>query len=560
MTIHLERRKAVMARSRRLGHCVCNPKQGCPCDMLVRFNVCPCAGERPPPAPGPVALTRHVRKAGCASKIGQADLQRIIGALPEVTDPNVLIGTAAGDDAGVYRLEGGTCLVQTVDVFTPCVDDPYLFGRIAAANSVSDVYAMGGRPITALSIIGFPIEDLDSRAMQAMLEGGMAALAEAHCSLIGGHSINDTEIKFGFAVTGLVDAAAVVARDRARAGDALVLTKPLGTGMVSFAAQIGRVTPEALAEVGASMAALNRDAAELMVAHGAHACTDVTGFALAGHLVEMARRSGVTAVIDLAAVPVFHAAAECLREGILGGAIERNQDYAGAWVDLPGGADLTSVPILYDPQTSGGLLIALPPDRVEAFVAAMRARGHASTAVIGAFVEQASGAGGGRVRVTGTELVHLVGMRGQVRPAGSGTAPPAGPSPVTLSAAPCCENPPWESDGAGDGEEDVEAARTPEAAPAADRQESAMDADALFSEFMKQANAPGLLDARTKKLIAVALSLARHCDPCLKSHLKSAQAMGISRAELDEAARLAVEFCGCPALMFYRETCMKLKL
>ena len=154
---------------------------------------------------GAVALTRQVRKAGCASKIGQADLLRILGRLPPVDDPNVLVGAAAGDDAGIYRINDRTALVQTVDVFTPCVDDAYLFGQIAAANSVSDVYAMGGRPLTALSVIGFPIDPLDGEIMEEMLRGGIANLQEAGCSLIGGHSINDEEIKFGFAVTGLID-------------------------------------------------------------------------------------------------------------------------------------------------------------------------------------------------------------------------------------------------------------------------------------------------------------------------------------------------------------------
>jgi len=219
MAINIERRKKVMARSMKLGHCICNPAKGCPCDTLKELNVCPCAGEKLPTKSGPVALTQHVRKAGCASKIPQADLLQILKKLPPVTDPNILVGAAAGDDAGVYRIDDAHTLVQTVDVFTPCVDDPHLFGRIAAANSVSDVYAMGGRPITALSIVGFPIDELDGQLMEAMLRGGMETLEEAGCSLIGGHSINDEEIKCGFAITGLIDAARTLRRDAARAGD-----------------------------------------------------------------------------------------------------------------------------------------------------------------------------------------------------------------------------------------------------------------------------------------------------------------------------------------------------
>jgi selenide,water dikinase len=272
--------------------------------VFIQFNVCQCAEEKQPVRTDKIALTRLVRKAGCASKIGQADLLRVLGNLPLVADPNGLLGTTAGDDAGVYQIDDGRALVQTVDVFTPCVDDPYLFGQIAAANSLSDVYAMGGKPITALSIIGFPIDTLDGAIMESMLRGGIDKLEEAGCALIGGHSINDDEIKFGFAVTGLIDAGAVVPRDMARPGDVLVLTKPLGTGMIAFAAQLGLVSEACIEETGQWMATLNKDAAELMVQYGAHACTDITGFALAGHLVEMVRKSGVDAEIDLSAIPV----------------------------------------------------------------------------------------------------------------------------------------------------------------------------------------------------------------------------------------------------------------
>ena len=208
----------------------------------------------------------------------------------------------------------------------PCVDDPYLFGQIAAANSLSDIYAMGGQPLTALSIIGFPIEELDGAIMEQILRGGMDTLAEARCALLGGHSINDTEIKCGFAVTGLIDPARIIERGRARPGDVLVLTKPLGTGVIGFAAQLGRVSAASLEEAGRFMATLNRDAAELMLEHEVHACTDVTGFGLAGHLAEMARGSGVSAEIDLAALPVLAAAAECLEEGIF---FRRNREESG---------------------------------------------------------------------------------------------------------------------------------------------------------------------------------------------------------------------------------------
>ena len=380
------RRKAVMTRSIRLGHCVCDPKKPCPCDVFKEHDVCQCAGERLPVKAEAVGLTQHVHKAGCASKIGQEDLLGILAKLPAVNDPAVLVGTAAGDDAGVYKLSDGLALVQTVDVFTPCVDDPYVFGQIAAANSVSDVYARGGRPVTALSIIGFPIETLPGEQMEAMMRGGIDKLNEAGCALIGGHSINDEEIKFGFAVTGLIHPARVVCRDRARPGDVLVLTKPLGTGMLAFAAQIERVAPETFAEAQAGMATLNKDAAELMVERGAGAATDVTGYGLAGHLVEMAKNSGVDVEIHVAALPLYDGVAKCLADGVMPGAVDRNQAYAMRWVRKE--TDHPSLPVVFDPQTSGGLLVALEPARAEAFVQAMHARGHRRTAAIGRVLER----------------------------------------------------------------------------------------------------------------------------------------------------------------------------
>jgi len=278
-----------------------------------------------------VPLTRMVARAGCASKIGQGDLKRILGGLPEIKHPTS--GRhGGGRRRGGLEADEKNALVQTVDVFTPCVDDPYLFGQIAAANSLSGRLCDGGRPLTALSIVCFPIDDLPAKVMREMLRGGIDKLAEAGCVLIGGHSVNDPEPKLGFAVTGLVDPGKAIERAGARPGDLLVLTKPLGTGMVAFGAQLDRISPAAQAEAGASMAALNRDAAELMARFGAHAATDITGFGLAGHLVEMARDGGVSAELDLRRLPVFAAVRYCLDNEILSGAIERNQEYAMAWI------------------------------------------------------------------------------------------------------------------------------------------------------------------------------------------------------------------------------------
>ena len=402
MSANMERRKAIMGRSLKLGHCVCDTKRPCPCDTFKEHNVCTCAGERLPIKTGKVALTRTVRKSGCASKIGQADLKRILSHLPPVVDPKVILGTAAGDDAGVYELEGDLCLVQTVDVFTPCVDDAFLFGQIAAANSVSDIYAMGGRPLTALSIVGFPIDELEGGIMEAMLKGGIQKLNEAGCALIGGHSINDEEIKCGFAVTGLINKSQVVSRDAAKPGDVIVLTKPLGTGMVSFGAQIGRISAKSLEESGCVMASLNKDAAEMMLKYNAHAATDVTGFALMGHLVEMIRGSGVNARIDMSRLPILGSVLQCLAEELLPGAIERNQEYVSAWVRIEDERHPENLPILYDPQTSGGLLVSLPPESASGYVEHLKSLGHKNVSIIGEIFEKSGREGA--VFVVNTEL------------------------------------------------------------------------------------------------------------------------------------------------------------
>lgn len=554
----LQRRKSVMARSIKLGHCVCNPKNPCPCETFIKYNVCLCAGEKMPVRSGPVALTQHVRRAGCASKIGQADLLRILGKMPPVTDPNVLLGAAAGDDAGVYQVPGGNCLVQTVDVFTPVVDDPYLFGQIAAANSLSDVYAMGGRPITALSIVGFPIEELDGEIMERMLRGGLDKLNEAGCALIGGHSINDEEIKLGFAITGLIDADKVVERGKALAGDVLVLTKPLGTGMVSFAAQIGRISADCLNEAGEWMAALNKDAAELMVAHGAHACTDVTGFGLMGHLVEMARGSGVAAEIDIAKLPVFAAVPDCIENEILSGGIERNQEYSMAWVRVEDEAGERNLPILYDPQTSGGLLVSLPESAADTYVKEMRGRGHCAVSVVGRVLEASSDRRAGTVNVIGARLENLIGERkGILMTKQKNTLKEAAKGAAKTDETACCASPPAPENGAACCAPAASSATAQAPREAAAPQGN--DTERAFAAFVREANRPGRVDARGKRLMAVALSVAQKCEPCLKIHITKALEEGLSLDEIDEAAWLAISFCGSPAMMFYRDVRGKLE-
>lgn len=386
--INYEKRKKIMGRSIALGHCICNPKDPCPCPLFKQKNVCLCAGERESDAAEDVPLTQFVENAGCASKISQADLKLALAGLPRPTDPNVLVSADTCDDAGIYKLNDLQALVQTVDVFTPVVDDAYLFGRIAAANSVSDVYAMGGRPLTALSIVAFPIDRVSHRVLNKMMQGGIDALTEAGAVLLGGHSLKDKEIKFGFAVTGLIDPSRLVTNDKARPGDVLVLTKPLGTGVISFAAQIGKAAPAWLDAIGRSMAELNRAAAEAMIEFGVVCATDVTGFGLMGHLSEIASQSGVSMEIEPARIPLFDGVRELLSRGVISGANEKNRDFSSGRVDRAPSVPDDLEPVLYDPQTSGGLLMCVDPARTEALLARLRERGVSSAAFIGRVTEK----------------------------------------------------------------------------------------------------------------------------------------------------------------------------
>ena len=524
-----------MERSIKLGHCVCNPKKPCPCDTFKEYNVCTCAGEKLPTKKGKIPLMQYVRNAGCTSKVGQADLKRILSKLPPLTDPNVLIGTAAGDDAGVYRLNDKYNLVQTVDVFTPCVDDAFLFGQIAAANSLSDVYAMGGKPLTALSIIGFPIDELDSEIMEEILIGGMEKLQEANCSLIGGHSIDDEEIKCGYAITGLIETKNLKKRSNAKVGDTLVLTKPLGTGMISFATQINRINPELLDEVGKLMSTLNKDAAELMIKYKANACTDITGFGLMGHLIEMISGSGVSAEIDISQIPVFAGVKICLENEILPGAIERNQEYSMAWVKVLDSSNEKNLAILYDPQTSGGLLISLPEKKAKSFVKEMHNAGHTNTSIIGRIIEKNKNKKESEVIIINNRLENFTNK------------PQKNDLKKKDEIASCCS------------QASSESAQEPCcASPPSVNQKTKNQSKDLFMDFLKEVNKEGLIDKRNKKFMAIALSISRSCRQCLIIHLKSAIEMGISKEEIDEAAYLAIAFAGAPAMMLYNDVCKEL--
>jgi selenide,water dikinase len=277
----------------------------------------------------------------------------------------------------VYRWDERTALVQTVDFFTPIVDDPYLYGQIAAANALSDVYAMGGTPMTALAIAAFPRELLDADTIRSIFLGGFDKLREAGAALLGGHTVQDPEIKFGYAVTGLVDPARVLSNARAHPGDALLLTKPIGTGVVGTAIKFARAPRETVDAAVQSMLRLNRRAAEVLASRRTgevHACTDVTGFGLVGHAHHMARASGVTLEIEAASVPVLEGAL-ALASGNQSGGLRTNQAYFGPDVQAADAIDPDLLALLYDPQTSGGLLAAVAADKAAALVEALRAAG-----------------------------------------------------------------------------------------------------------------------------------------------------------------------------------------
>ncbi len=283
----------------------------------------------------------------------------MLGDLPVTTDDRVLIDYRTSDDAGVYRLDAERALVQTVDFFTPIVDDPFTYGEIAAANALSDVYAMGGRPLTALAIAAFPKDTLEPEVISAIFRGGFETLKAAGVALLGGHTVQDPEIKFGYAITGAVDPDRILTNTGARPGDVLFLTKPLGTGVIATAIKFDRAAERAMAGAVRSMRTLNRAAAEAMLTvRGVSACTDITGFGLAGHACEMAGGSKTTIVFQAATLPLLEGAYELSSRNKTAG-MKTNREYFSPWVRVSAGIDPVLVDLCYDPQTSGGLLIAV---------------------------------------------------------------------------------------------------------------------------------------------------------------------------------------------------------
>lgn len=329
-----------------------------------------------------VRLTETAKAAGCAAKLSPSVLDAVLKRLPRGSDPNVLVGYETSDDAAIYRLTADLAMVQTIDFFTPIVDDPFLFGQVAAANALSDVYAMGGRPVSALSVVAFPASR-PAELLEEILRGGLSKMAEAACSVVGGHSIRDEELKFGYAVTGLIHPERIWRNVGARAGDLLILTKAIGTGVISTALKNGRADADAVSAAIASMTRLNAESAAALheledAAKGGrpiHAVTDVTGFGLLGHAREMALGSGVSMTLNHASVAYLPGAVDAARARNFSGGLANNREFLDGCVDFAPGIAEEFRGLFFDPQTSGGFLAAVAAESVDEAMRQFEKRG-----------------------------------------------------------------------------------------------------------------------------------------------------------------------------------------
>jgi selenide,water dikinase len=532
MNIDYSKRKRIMSRSTMLGYCICDPRKPCPCEELKNFNVCECAGEKMPQielGKTRIRLTEHVKSAGCASKISKKTLHEILSGLPQFDDARVLVGSSAGDDAGVVTLPGktGKAMVLTVDVFAPSVDDPYTFGQISAANSVSDIYAMGAKPWCALSIIGFPVGRFPDETMKQILRGGIDKMSEVGIAVVGGHSINDDNIKCGFAVIGICPEKKFTRNEGARPGDALILTKPLGVGITAFAGQIGHASKKDLDEIAKSMCVLNKTASETMQKYDVHAATDVTGFSLIGHLSEIVKNSSVEVDIDFDSIPLFGGVANFARRGIIPGAVERNRESVKPeLLDLSGLSE-PQENIIFCPETSGGLLIFMPQRDAVSYLREIRRRGVSSAALIGMTTKKRKG---GLIRLRTVSKDKFSPLKIERRIFEDAKAPSAG-----AEASACCSSP-------------------TNAAQAEGVSAPTVDISGAFAEYMKAVGAPGSINAKNKKLMSLSLSVATKCGPCITINLQASRAAGATDEEISEAAAIGAAFGGASAAMFYKET------
>ncbi len=332
-------------------------------------------------------LTLLSRGTGCGCKMGKKELSLILSRLPKTEESNIIVGTDTADDAAVYRIDDKRALVQTIDFFTPIVDDPYDYGQIAAANAISDIYAMGGKPLFALSIVAFPIDMLPTSVLEETIKGGIDKAKEAGIEIIGGHSIDDPEPKYGLCVTGIVDLDKVVRNDKAEVGDLLILTKPLGTGIISKAIKAGKASDKDIKEAVNVMTFLNKGASEAMVEAGVKAATDVTGFGLLGHLYGMLNASGVGAKIKSSSLPVIQAAWNYAKKGFIPGGTKNNLAWVEKKVLWTTSISKETKYILADAQTSGGLLICCPRDKKEKLIDLLYKANCLIVAEIGEIVE-----------------------------------------------------------------------------------------------------------------------------------------------------------------------------
>jgi selenide, water dikinase len=304
------------------------------------------------------------------------------------TDPNLIVGLDRADDAGVYRISDDLALIQTVDFFTPIVDDPFWFGQIAAANALSDVYAMGGVPKTAMNLVAFPAKDMDILVLRRILEGGLEKMREAGVVLVGGHTVDDPELKYGLSVTGFIHPDRVLTKKNLKPGDRLILTKPLGTGIIGTVIKGGLGSNTITEKVTESMAALNKDAAEVMKDYPVHACTDITGFGFLGHLSEMVESSGCGVVIFASTVPFFPETLEYAAMGLVPAGAYRNREFRLFMVDFAPTVDRLLQDVLFDPQTSGGLLMSVAPERATDLLHDLKAKGMHDAAMVGEVVAE----------------------------------------------------------------------------------------------------------------------------------------------------------------------------
>jgi selenide,water dikinase len=318
----------------------------------------------------------------------QAGTAQVVRDLPKFDDPNLLVGADGFSDAGVYRLAQDLLIVQSLDFFPPLVDDPFIFGQIAAANSLSDIYAMGARPTTALNIVGFPDDKLDLSILSDILRGGADRVKLAGAVIAGGHTVRDAEIKYGLSVTGVVRPDQLITNQNAKPGDALVLTKALGTGFITTALKAGQCSPASLEYAIASMIQLNRSGCEAAHQVGARAATDITGFGLAGHAWELAQSSHVTLVIDVARLPALSGALQLAAQGYKSRANASNREYTLPFMRIEATADAQLQELLFDPQTSGGLLISVPESQADELVSKTRSAGASDACRIGSVIER----------------------------------------------------------------------------------------------------------------------------------------------------------------------------